>query len=184
MKHTNKHLPGKGAYALMILAMLSQVACGFSRTLEISERELQEKITEKMPLVKEKKYVSLTLTDAVIDLLPNDNRIGLSSNLRVDIPGGTSRTGKAKVIGSLKYKPKKGAFYLDKPEIVSFQLDQMPENKQTLIQNIAQIILTRVLSKTPIYKLKDKNLTQLLIKATLESVVVEEERILVKFSAL
>ena len=137
-----------------------------------------------MRLIKDKKYIVLVLNNAKIDLLPDNNKIALSSDLNIKVPGSINSNGSAKVIGSLRYKPSKGAFYLDKPEVVSLKLDQLPEKKQQLIKNIAQIVLTKILSKTPIYKLKDKDLKQRLIKSSLESVTVEDERVLIKFSPL
>jgi len=66
-----------------VLLLTSQLAWAFSYTVEISEKELQEKISAMMPLEKKKFFMSVVLSNPDVDLMENDNKIGITIDIKV-----------------------------------------------------------------------------------------------------
>ncbi len=65
------------------------------------------------------------------------------------------------------------------PTIVDLKINGIPDKYQPKIRKLAQITISKILSSRPVYKLKDDNLKHKLAKATLDSVLVENEKLLV-----
>ena len=96
----------------------------------------------------------------------------------------TPEAGQAKIKGGLSYDKEKGAFFLNDPTIISIGLEKFPEKSTSKIQKLLQLALTKAFSIYPVYKFKDDNLKHKLAKATLESVEVKNEKLLVALNIL
>ncbi|NOX67382.1 MAG: DUF1439 domain-containing protein [Chlorobi bacterium] len=160
---------------VVVLFLFSQAAIAFSYTVEITEPELQEKILKIMPLVKNKFFVTVTLSEPKVDLQSENNNIAIFCRVEVTAPGGIKGTGKVKVSGSLKYEQKKYEFFLKDPVLESLEIDKVPDKFIPKIKNMSQQIITKVLAKRPVYKLKDNNLKHKLAKSLLQSITVKDE---------
>jgi len=167
--------------ALFFMAS-TQLAMAFSYTLEISEEELQEKISKMMPMEKKKYFVTVILSNPDVDLADGKNEVGIFSHVKVIAPGGIQGAGKVNITGSLRYDADKGAFFFNHPEIVSLEIDDVPEKYIPNIKSIAQSVTAKVLAARPVYKLKDDNLKQKLAKSALKSIKVENSKLLVELS--
>ncbi|HED35710.1 MAG TPA: DUF1439 domain-containing protein [Gammaproteobacteria bacterium] len=169
---------------LAIFLMAStQLAMAFSYTLEISEQDLQEKISKMMPMEKKKYFVTVILSSPEVSLADGNNEIGVFSHVKVIAPGGIQGTGKVSITGSLRYDSDKGEFFFNHPEIVSLEVDDVPEKYLPNIKNIAQSVVGKVLATRPVYKFKDDNLKHKLAKSVLESIKIENRKLFVKLSA-
>lgn len=168
--------------ALFLMAS-SQLAMAFSYTLEISEEELQEKISKMMPMEKKKYFVTVILSNPDVNLADGNNEIGVFSHVKVIAPGGIQGTGKVSIVGSLRYDADKGVFFFNDPEIVNIEVDDVPEKYLPNIKNIAQSVAGKVLATRPVYKLNDDNLKHKLAKSVLQSIKVEKSKLLVELSA-
>ena len=164
------------------LILYAQVALAFSYTLQISEDELQAKVSDMMPIEKKKFFITVILSNPHIDLAVGNNEIGLFSHIEILAPGGIKGEGKAKISGSLSYDSEKSEFYFKNPKIVNLQSENIPPNLLPKVKQIAQLAASQFLSVRPIYKLTDKNLKQRLAKAVLQSVKVEKNHLLVGLS--
>lgn len=160
---------------VVILFLFSQATVAFSYTLEITEPELQEKVLKIMPLVKKKFFVTVTLSEPKVDLQSENNNIAIFFRVDVTAPGGIKGMGKLKVSGSLKYEPKKYEFFLKDPVLESLEIDKVPDKFMPKIKNMSQNIITKVLAKRPVYKLRDNNLKHKLAKSLLQSITVKNE---------
>lgn len=164
----------------LFLLFASQAAMALSYTVEISEAELQEKVAEMMPLEKKKFFVTVIFSHPTIELAESANQIGIYSLLDISAPGGIKSKGDAKITGSLSYDAAKSEFYFKDPAIVAMKLDKVPADYLPTIKEIAQLVASKVLSSTPIYKLKGGDLKRDLAKSMLKSVTVKNRQLLVE----
>jgi len=164
---------------LLILFFFSPLTMAFSYTLEITEQEIQDKVSAMMPMEKKKYFVNLKLSKPKIELIKESNEIGIIINIAVSAPGGIKGSGKTNIRGSLSYNKEKGAFYLNNPKIVSLNINNLSEKYIPKTQDLLQLALTKTLSKYPVYKFKDDNLKNKLAKATLESIEVKNKKLLI-----
>lgn len=165
------------------LLFITQSALAFSYTLEISEKELQQRADSMMPLERSQYFVKVTLSNPKLELLPSNNRIGMSSNISASIPGGFQGKGRATITGSLRYDNQRGAFYLDKPVIEELHIDNLPDQYLPQIKNIVQNALSKSLSSKPLYQLNDKDLRQKLAKSMLKEINIKNKTLFIELSA-
>jgi len=65
---------------------------------------------------------------------------------------------------------------------VQLQLDAMPDNFMPTIQEVAQMIVTKKLANLAIYRLKDNDLQQSLLKYTLKSIAITNKQLLIELA--
>jgi len=173
----------KRIYIAIILMFTSQIVMAISYTLEITEEELQNKVSAMMPLEKSKFFVKVILSNPEVDLLKDNNKISVLSNINVIAPAGIKGSGNARITGSLTYDQSSAAFFFKNPTIENIDIDNFPEKHIPKAKSIAQTIARKMLTTQPIYKLKDNNLKHSLAKSILKSVTVVNEALLVELSA-
>ncbi|MBP9778249.1 MAG: DUF1439 domain-containing protein [Rickettsiaceae bacterium] len=164
------------------LMFMSKLSFAFTYTLEITEDELQSKITAMMPMEKNKFFITVTLSNPDVDLSVGNNEIGIFSHVEITAPGGVKGTGRAKITGTLSYDPEKKEFFFKDPKIVSLEADKVPSTFIPKVKEIAQIAANNFLSTRPVYKLTDENLKHKLAKAALQSVKIENNQLLLELS--
>jgi len=172
----------KQIYLAIALMCFSQFTMAVSYTLKIPEDELQRKVSAMMPLEKTKFFVKVILSEPVVDLLKENNEISVLSNINVIAPAGIKGAGKVKMSGSLTYDAGQAAFYFKNPKIIDIEVDRFPEKHIPKVKSIAQTIANKMLTKYPVYKLKDNNLKHKLAKSVLKSLGVKNEILLVELS--
>lgn len=159
------------------LMFFTQMAMAFTYTLEISEQELQKKVSAMMPMKKKQFFLTVILSRPNVDLAPESNEISVFSHIDVLAPGGIKEQGDVKISGTLSYDPDKGEFFFHNPSIPSLAIKNVPEKFIPEIKKITEVIASKILSKHPIYKLRDDNLKHKLAKAVLRSVTVKNEQL-------
>lgn len=167
---------------VIALLAMAQSSFAFSYTLEISESELQEKVSAMMPMKKKNMFVTVTLSEPKVDLIQESNEMGVFTNIEVIALGRLKGSGRANITGTLDYDAKQGAFYFRDPTVVSLEVDNVAKKLIPKIKEITQFAITKAMSTYPIYKFKDDNIKHTLAKAALKSVIVEQERLLVTLS--
>jgi len=165
------------------LLVIAQTSFAFSYTLEISESELQKKVSAMMPMKKENMLVVVTVSDPKVDLIKESNEIGVFTNIEVIALGSLKGSGRANITGTLKYDAQKGEFYFRDPTVVSLEVDNVAKKFIPKIKAITQLAITKAMSVYPVYKFKGDNIKHKLAKAALKSVTVEQEKLLVTLSA-
>ncbi|MFT6123711.1 MAG: hypothetical protein ACJASG_002245 [Oleiphilaceae bacterium] len=170
--------------ALLVFAFLTmaQSSVALSYTLEISESELQEKVSAMMPMQKKNMFVTVTISDPKIDLIKASNKIGVFTNIEVIALGNLKGSGRANITGTLKYDTQKGEFYFKDPTIVSLEVDNVAKKFIPKIKTLTQLAVTKSMAVYPVYKFKDDDIKHKLAKAVLKSVIVEQEKLLVTLS--
>jgi|TARA_B110000908_G_C10246949_1_gene449408 hypothetical protein len=162
----------------ILLSVVSQVVFALEYTQEITEQEIQKKVSTLMPIEKKKYFVTVKISNPEIDLIKETDEIGIKAHIEAFAPGGIIGDGVVTIKGTLDYDPKKGAFYFKKPTIVSLVIDKMPKRLIPKVQKIAQIALSKAMAAYPVYKFKEGNLKHKLAKAVLKSLTVKNEKLI------
>lgn len=167
-------------FIFMLIAVPSVQALSYS--LKIPEKKLQEKVTAMMPIEKKKFLIKVTLFNPKVRLLNDNDKISIYSQVDVLAPGKISVSGEAKISGDLSYDSKKGAFFLKNPKIESLMINKLPKIYSSKVKKISQIIIDKLLSTYPVYKLKDSNVKQKLAKSVLKSISIKNKILTAKLS--
>ena len=80
-----------------------------------------------------------------------------------------------KVSGSLKYDPSKYEFFLKDPVLKNIEIDKVSEQYMPKTKGLSQQLISSVLEKKPVYRLKNNNLQHPLAKSLLKSITVKDE---------
>lgn len=161
----------------IFLSFVSHLAFALDYTHEITQQEIQEKVSALMPIEKKKYFVTVKVSNPKIDLIKKTNEIGIFANIEAIAPGGIKGSGEVMINGTLDYDPKEGSFYFKNPTIISLVIDKVPNKYIPKIQVIAQKALSKAMAVYPVYKFKDDNLKHTLAKAVLKSLKVTNEKL-------
>ena len=153
-------------------------ALAFSYTLELSEAELQTRITTLQPIKHQRFGVTVVFNDIKIGLISISDEISFSSPLKIVEPTGLTLSGEVSMRGKLRYDENLGEFFLDAPIIDDFKVDGVTATILAQIKPITQYAARTILSKNAIYKL-DNSLKHKLAKSLLKSVDVKNKRIFI-----
>ena len=155
------------------LILVSQVA--YSYTLDITEADIQEKVSAIMPIEKTKFFMRVKLSEPKVDLLKTGNRMALHLNVETSIPNVVKGSGRGKVSGNLNYDASEGAFYFKDAKLEEMEVNGLSQKYTDKVKKIAEAILAKALSKYPVYKFTDKDVKQKIAKSTLQSLEVRDE---------
>lgn len=168
---------------LILLMSASQLAMAYSYTLEISEQELQNKISSMMPMERKLLVVSIIISDPKVTLIKDSNKIGIFTNLAVIAPDGAKSTGRVSFTGTLNYDPNQGAFYFHNPVIEKLEIDKLSDQYSADIKQITQLAVSSAMAAYPVYKLQNDVLRQKYVKSVLESIAVNDGKLLITLKA-
>ncbi|MGB5445332.1 MAG: DUF1439 domain-containing protein [Psychromonas sp.] len=166
------------------LLVLPQFAAATSYTLQITEQELQQKVTRELPIEREAAYLAAKIYDSQVDLIEGTNEVGLFTKIDLVALGSIKGSGQAYVKGGVTYNPEKGAFYLINPSIVSVDINDMPPEFIPEIKRIALLSLEQAVQIYPLYKFQDEKIQEKMAKSVVESIRVEKQTMLIKMKLL
>lgn len=155
---------------LLLLALPVQAL-----TVTFSEAELQAKVEQVMPLVRQTLFVTIELSQPVIQLASDENVIDLQLNVKVSSVG-FEKQGVTRLSGTLIYSAKDNAFYVADMRVLEIEVDGMPPQFKPQVIQVAEQVFNPVLQSMPVYRLKD-DLTQTMVKAVLESIEVQNKQL-------
>jgi len=154
----------------------------FSYTLEITEAEIQAKISAMMPLEKKQFFVTVRLSDPKVELIKGSDRIGLYLNVEAKLPGIAKGAGRGRVTGRIAYNVDQGAFYFKDAQIEHLEIDKLAPKYAETVKFLAQSVVSKSMSQYPVYQFKETDMKQRMAKATLESVEIKDQRLFVVLS--
>jgi len=167
------------SFILISLLLATGNSWAYDYTVEITEDQLQQQLIKMMPVKREQMFVTVTLSNPVLELGIEGNKVGVNSDLEMTAPGGIKGTGHAKIVGNISYKKENGNFYFYKPTIAELEIDQVPAQFHDNVKQLAQYALTNSLGSKPIFTLQDDNQQQKLAKSMLKSVDIKPGKILI-----
>ena len=177
MKRILKKLAPMGI--LIICVLSSTLAHGFEQTLQFSEVQLQEKLQGMTPIERQTLFAKVVLTDAKLQLLEKEDQLSVTAFLDVTALGGLRGSGHVTVQGSVIYNASEGAFYLHNAQLTQLHVDQLSSESVNQLKPVLQDVIAQSLQSQPIYRLKDNDMRQVLLKASLKNVTVNNRTLFV-----
>lgn len=155
-----------------------------SYTLELSEAQLQSKLTAMMPIEMSKYFCTVTLSEPEIELIEGDDEISVFCHIDALISQNIKGSGRAKIVGSLDYFAETSEFHLIDPKIAMLEIDSVAEKYTSQLKSIVQWVASKILATRAVYQLKDNTLKHKLAKSMLQSVLVKNKKVLLKLSVI
>jgi hypothetical protein len=158
------------------VVLLALVGCGGAPRVELTftSAEIQERVSAKFPIEHTTMATRLRLDQPLVLLRPGSDDIGLKMNLYVDPPLVGPREGTVTIGASLRYEPEQSAFFLQNPQVEAFEVEGVKPGIRDAITKAALPVLRKVLDRTPVYRLKGRNLKEAAAARVLESVAVHD----------
>jgi len=169
---------------VICLLTLSSLATALPYTLQITEQELQEKLSKELPMERQAAYISAEIYDSRVDLIEGSNEIGVYTSMDITVFGNIKGSGQAYAKGAITYNEEKKAFYLINPDIVSLEIKNIPPDFIPEIKKIAQLSLEQALKIYPLYLFSDQETQEKMAKSSLESILVKDKTLFIKMSLL
>jgi len=169
-------------FIVLLLSLVSPLALAFSYTVEMTEQELQQRLSALMPLERKELFVTVVVSQPQVDLAVGNNQLGIFAHIEVSTPSGMG-AGKVKIQGRLSYQAKEAAFYLSNPKLVRLDIENVPQEFLPAIREISQLAISHLLETQPVYVLRNDNLRHRLLKSSLKSVSIKDRRLLVELNA-
>ncbi len=156
----------------------------FTYTLALSQAKLQKKISAMMPMVKEKYFVSVILSKPEVSLIEGSSKIGVFTHIEVVVPKGIKGSGRVKLTGTLSYKAETYEFFFKNPIIEKLEVDKLSDIYTGSVKKIIQLVARKILAVRPIYQLKDDKVKHKVAKSMLQSVSVNNKKLLLELKVL
>ncbi|MCK5663853.1 MAG: DUF1439 domain-containing protein [Thiotrichaceae bacterium] len=156
----------------------------FTYILELSEAKLQKKVSSMMPMEKNKYFLSVILSEPEVELIEGGSEIGLYIHIEVRAVKGISASGRVKLTGALSYQADTSEFFFKNPTIESLEIARLSEKYLVSVKKIIQLIARKMLAVRPIYKLKDDKVKHKVAKSMLQSISVNNKKLLLELKVL
>lgn len=166
------------------LFTLSSFATALPYTLKITEQELQDKLSNHLPIERKAAYISAKIYDSRVDLIEGSNEIGVFTHMDITALGNIKGSGRSYAKGVITYNAEKKAFYLINPNIISLEIDNIPPDLIPEIKKIAQLSLEKALQFSPIILFSDQKTQEKMAKSSFESIQVKDQTLFIKMSLL
>ncbi len=151
-------------------------------TVSVSEEKLQKKVAEMMPIKKNKSFYTLILSDPVTSIIEEHNEISVFVTVAIETWQGIKGSGKAKITGALSYNNETSEFFLKNFSLEHLEIDNISKIYSSGLRYIVHWLAAKTFETRAVYRLKDDNLKHKLAKATLKSISVEGDELLLELS--
>ena len=149
-------------------------------TVELTAGETQAQLADQFPVQQRTPYMTVILSDPVMILEDNSDRIGIDLTVSTTTLGNIAGNARGLVDGQLHYTPKTGEFFLLNPEVRRLHVAGVPEQYQRDIQAVVASVARGALSRIPIYKLNEEDPNQSLAKSYLKSATVRDGKLVLE----
>ncbi len=171
----------KSAIVFVVLLLVNSWSLALGYTVEITEREIQDKVSASQPLQHQRLGTTFILDSIKIDLVESTDKIAIKTDIEIKSLGELKLFGGVKLRGGLRYQRETGEFFIKDSEIIDIEFRGVSDGSKERLKKAAQIAAKLAFDKTPVYKLNDTT-KQRLAKALIESVEIKDEKVLVKLS--
>lgn len=167
------------ATALVIALILSTTAHAYD--LLITEQQLQDTLNQQLPYRHNGQWMSLSITQAQLDLLGEDNRVALQNDFILVSQLGLQSRGNLHAEGTVRFDNDQKAFFIDEPIIKDVDIEGVPEQFKASVIQLAQQTLSPALSERPVYVLRDEG-NEKLARMLLKTLEITENDVRLFFS--
>ncbi len=166
--------PKQTAFAL-ILATLAACATGLlQKEMVFSQAQLQKKVDAFFPIDENKALLRVRFSHPQVILPPGGERIGLALDVRVQLPGGKKARGRVHMDSGLIYDADRGEIALSDLRLDSLDVEGVPEDFESGLQAVAEVVAKRYLAQIPVYRLHADDYKESLARLVLKSVSVRD----------
>lgn len=165
---------------MLSIILMSFVGCKvFEKTVVVHKSKIQDALDSKFPIEKNMVVMKHTLSDPKVYF--SGENIGIKFNykgmyLEKQIDANID------VAGKIFYNQKKGAFYLQNFDLVSFDVNEMNFTTSNKLKNGLLNVLNNYIDKYPVYKLKQTDVKQNLAKLLLKDISVDGNNLVIRLS--
>ena len=156
---------------------------GKEYVVRISEKQIQEKLAEKLPMTKSYFFIlEVTLDNPRVVLQNGSRRVaaGLDVTLNININKNPKPLGGSlDVSGGVRYVADQGSFYLEDPQIENLAVQGVPAKYIKKINKALTKALAEYYKNNPIYTLSNFNAKQAMARLVLKDVVVENSELVI-----
>jgi len=167
------------ATALVIALTLSTAAHAYD--LLITEQQLQDTLNQQLPYRHNGQWMSLSITQAQLDLLGEGNRVALHNDFILVSQLGLQSRGNLHAEGTVRFDNDQKAFFIDEPVIKDVDIEGVPEQFRASVIQLAQQTLSPALSERPVYVLRDEG-NEKLARMLLKTLEITENDVRLFFS--
>ncbi|MAE20900.1 MAG: hypothetical protein CMK92_00555 [Pseudomonas sp.] len=167
------------ATALVIALILSTTAHAYD--LLITEQQLQDTLNQQLPYRHNGQWMSLSITQAQLDLLGEGNRVALQNDFILVSQLGLQSRGNLHAEGTVRFDNDQKAFFIDEPIIKDVDIEGVPEQFKASVIQLAQQTLSPALSERPVYVLRDEG-NEKLARMLLKTLEITENDVRLFFS--
>jgi hypothetical protein len=179
----NKILTSIGLIVVLAIGGAYLYFSGKEYVIYITELQIKEKISEKLPRTKTYLlFFETTLDNPRIELENESNRIngGLDINIGVNVDGEDRKFGGSlDISGGLRYVTGVGDFYLTNPIIENISVQGVPDKYEAPVLKVLTTAISEHFEKNPVYSLRSLDPKQAAAKIILKSIVVKDKQIIV-----
>lgn len=170
-------------FALFSLGFCSSAHAIFTQTISLSQQELQQQLDQMGSAQYQDALLHVVVKNPKVELTPGSDKIGLRGKVETVLLGTLQASALLHLRGSVIYKAKEGAFYLQNIELLSLESDQIPPKQLANVKSIVENLLNQLLEEQAIYELSETEYSEQLAKAVLKRVSVENAKVLLHLSA-
>lgn len=177
-----RHTFAKIVRVKMLLILILFTGQVQAYTVEISETDLQQMVSQGFPVQQQTPFATIILSDPRIRILGDSNRMRLSLAISTAFPNQLTSRGRAEIEGELAYDANKGEFHLRQPALIGLQFDQLPQEYHQMASALVGAIAQQTLPIIVLYRLDEKDIRQEMTKRILKGVTVKDGKLIAELS--
>jgi len=147
--------------------------------LTITKEVLQEQIDSAIPIEKTNFMGKALIDNPSLELNGRLNKIEFWVDFDAVILKKINKVGTSKISANLIYNHSLGAFYLQDPVIEELNIDNVKEKHIPIYKKLIHVVLKSSLKKHPVYKFDLEDHQQKFAKASLKSVAIVDDALVV-----
>lgn len=164
----------------ILLILLPALAQAYE--VRLSEQQLQQELEARMPLTRQQGIMTLVLSEPLLTLQGNEERVRIRSKAQVSASFGLNSQGQITVDGKVRYDKESYSFFIDDPRVVQLSIDGLSPALEPQLIQLAQQALRPALENQPVYTLSDEEMTQAMARMMLKSLTIEDQAIVLVMS--
>jgi len=165
--------------AFGMIAVILAIAVGAfflsrrSYLILLDETQLQARLDALFPLEKDYLFViRVVLTEPDLRLVEGSDRIDFGVRVALNVGDLSGLAGRARLSGSLRYDPTRGAFFLDRAELEQLSVEDLPELLRERAEGAVAAVSRQYFDRYPIHRLQRNDLEQVAARLVLKDVRV------------
>jgi Protein of unknown function (DUF1439) len=166
---------------LMIFALSGCTSPALGYTIEITQKELQERLTSLMPLNQKRLFLTGTLSSPILELKSDASQLCFVADIAVTTTLNLKVNGSTRLCGLLLYRSEEGSFYLNDIQLLELTINNLPDSLVPASKELASAIAVNAFKKTPIYTFREDSVKGRIAKSLFKSVEIKATSLVIKF---